>query len=101
MNTISNKETTKTLNKLHRESASEKLTIIKGALKGVFRKLRPSDMKEAYIAITREQGEYIYDLLTHKKAKNIVEFGTSFGISTIYLGAAAKKITDTLLPRSC
>ncbi len=91
MNTISNKETTKTLHRLHKESASEKLTIMKGALKGFFRELRPSDMKDAYIAITKEQGEYIYDLLIREKAKNIIEFGTSFGISTIYLGAAAKK----------
>ena len=91
MNTISNKKTTKTLNKLHKESSSEKLTIMKGVLKGVFRELRPSDMKDAYIAITKKQGEYIYDLLIREKAKNIIEFGTSFGISTIYLGAAAKE----------
>ena len=91
MHTISNSKITKTLNKLHKESSSEKLTIMKGALKGIFRELRPSDMKEAYIAITREQGEYIYDLLVRSKAKNIIEFGTSFGISTIYLAAAAKE----------
>ncbi|MFS4494319.1 O-methyltransferase [Maribacter sp. 2308TA10-17] len=64
---------------------------MKGALKGIFRELRPNDMKEAYIAITREQGEYIYDLLIREKARNIIEFGASFGISTIYLGAAAKE----------
>tara|TARA_B100000780_G_scaffold254333_1_gene202394 strand:- start:5957 stop:6595 length:639 start_codon:yes stop_codon:yes gene_type:complete len=91
MYTIDNKTTTKVLSKLHKESSSEKLTIMKGAFKGLFRELRPSDMKDAYIAISREQGEYIYDFLIHEKAKNIVEFGTSFGISTIYLGAAAKE----------
>ncbi|WP_299278914.1 O-methyltransferase [uncultured Psychroserpens sp.] len=91
MHTISNEKTLKTLNKLHKESSSEKLTIMKGALKGIFRELRPSDMKNAYIAITRDQGEYIYDLLIREKAKNIIEFGTSFGISSIYLGAAAKQ----------
>ena len=88
---INNTKTVKTLNKLHKESSSEKLKVIKGALNGIFRELRPSDMKEAYIAITREQGEYIYDLLIRNKAKNIIEFGASFGISTIYLGAAAKE----------
>ncbi|RKR15398.1 putative O-methyltransferase YrrM [Maribacter vaceletii] len=91
MNTISNKKTTITLNKLHKESSSEKLTIMKGAIKGIFRELRPSDMEDAYIAITKEQGEYIYDLLIREEAKNIIEFGTSFGISTIYLAAAAKE----------
>ncbi len=88
---ISNKATIKTLDRLHKESSSEKLTIIKGALKGFFRKLRPSDMEDAYIAISKDQGEYIYDLLIREKAKNIVEFRTSFGISSIYLGAAAKE----------
>lgn len=59
-----------------------------------------------HISITREQGEYIYDLLIRANAKNIVEFGTSFGISTIYLAAAAKEnkgrvITSELLASKC
>ncbi len=95
-----------TLNRLHQASSKEFPTILKGLTKGVFRKLRPEDMKDAYIAISRSQGEFIYDLLLQRKAKNIVEFGTSFGISTIYLGAAAKAtgghvITSELLPEKC
>lgn len=106
MHKISNKATVKTLEKLHKESSSEKLTILKGALKGIFRELKPEDMKDAYISVTKDQGEYIYDLLINEKAKNIVEFGTSFGISTIYLGAAAKEnkgkvITSELLESKC
>ena len=106
MHKIDNEVTLKTLEKLHQESSSEKLTILKGALKGVFRKLKPEDMKEAYISVSKEQGEYIYNLLINEKAKNIVEFGTSFGISTIYLAAAAKKnngkvITSELLASKC
>ena len=106
MHKIDNEVTLKTLEKLHQESSSEKLTILKGAIKGVFRKLKPEDMKEAYISVSKEQGEYIYNLLINEKAKNIVEFGTSFGISTIYLAAAAKKnngkvITSELLASKC
>jgi len=103
MHKINNEITIKVLGRLHAESSSEKLTIMKGVLKGIFRGLRPKDMKDAYIAITEKQGQYIYDLLISLKSKNIVEFGTSFGVSTIYLGAAAKEnngqvITTELLP---
>jgi len=44
----------------------------------------------AYMAVGKEEGEFLYFLANVSKAKNIVEFGCSFGISTIYLAAAAK-----------
>lgn len=79
---------------------------MKGASKAIFRKLEPEDMKDAYIAISKEQGDFIYDLLIERQAKNIIEFGTSFGISTIYLAAIAKQlggqvITSELLASKC
>ncbi len=103
---IDNEATLTTLKKLHQEASSEKLRIFKGAIKSVFRELKPEDFKDAYISLTKEQGEYIYELLIKEKAKNIIEFGTSFGISTIYLGAAAKKnngkvITSELFSSKC
>ena len=106
MNIISDKRVHTTLNRLHKEADSEGFTILKGLSKGVFRPLRPEDMKDAYIALTREQGEYLYDLLLDKQPKSIVEFGTSFGISTLYLGAAAKAyggkvISTELLSEKC
>ncbi|MEN0048122.1 MAG: class I SAM-dependent methyltransferase [Bacteroidota bacterium] len=106
MNTISYPKVISTLNQLHYEASREIGKIAKGLSKGIFRKLRPEDMKDTYIAISRQQGAYIYDLLIERKAKHIVEFGTSFGISTLYLGAAAKKnggkvITTELLPEKC
>jgi len=106
MNIISDKRVHTTLNRLHDEANSEGFTILKGLSKGVFRPLRPEDMKDAYIAISQGQGEYVYNLLLEKKAKSIVEFGTSFGISTLYLAAAAKQyggkvITTELLEGKC
>ena len=91
------------LDRMHKEANSQGLTLIKGLSKGIFRKLKPEDMKDAYIAISKSQGEWLYNLLLEKQAKHIVEFGTSFGISTLYLGAAAKAnhgkvITTELLP---
>ncbi len=95
-----------TLKRMHREASRQGFTIAKGLAKGIFRKLRPEDMKDAYIGLSREQGEYLYNLLLEKKARHIVEFGTSFGISTLYLGAAARLtdgqvITTELLPEKC
>lgn len=50
----------------------------------------PAVMKDAYIPISREQGNYLYLMARATGAKHIVEFGTSFGISTIYLAAAVR-----------
>lgn len=92
-----------TLERLHKESRGEIFIILKGLSKGIFRKLQPEDMKDAYIAVSEEQGRLIFNTAVENKAKNIVEFGTSFGISTLYLAAAAKVnggkvITTEILP---
>ena len=79
-----------TLNRMHKESEGEIFTILKGLSNGIFRKLKPEDMRDAYIAMSREQGIQMYELILENKSKNIIEFGTSFGISTLYLGAGAK-----------
>lgn len=50
----------------------------------------PESMKDVYIPVDPDQGEFMYLLARSINAKTIVEFGTSFGISTIYLAAAIK-----------
>lgn len=50
----------------------------------------PESMKDVYIPVDRDQGEFMYLLARSSNAKTIVEFGTSFGISTIYLAAAVR-----------
>ncbi|MEV0324431.1 O-methyltransferase [Streptomyces sp. NPDC050658] len=44
----------------------------------------------AYLAIPRECGDFLYQQARARNAKRIVEFGTSFGISTVFLAAAAR-----------
>ncbi|NJL42754.1 MAG: methyltransferase [Pseudanabaena sp. RU_4_16] len=46
--------------------------------------------KDKYIPIDRDQGYLLYLLARSLNAKTIVEFGTSFGISTIYLTTAVR-----------
>lgn len=47
-------------------------------------------LKDAYIPIGVDQGRALYAMARAARAKTIVEFGTSFGISAIYLAAAAR-----------
>jgi predicted O-methyltransferase YrrM len=46
--------------------------------------------KDVFIPISREQGRFLYLVARSLRAKRIVEFGTSFGISTLYAAAAAR-----------
>lgn len=45
---------------------------------------------EFYLAVSQEEGRFLYMLARLTKACRIVEFGASYGISSIYLGAAAR-----------
>jgi predicted O-methyltransferase YrrM len=47
-------------------------------------------LKDVFIPISREQGRFLYLVARSLRAKRIVEFGTSFGISTLYAAAAAR-----------
>jgi predicted O-methyltransferase YrrM len=48
-------------------------------------------LQDAYIPISAEAGKLLYALIRASRPATVVEFGTSFGISTIYLAAA---VTD-------
>jgi predicted O-methyltransferase YrrM len=63
-----------------------------GAIRGkrLFEIMTPESMKEFYIPVSREQGEFIYLTARALRAKTVIEFGTSFGISTIYIAAALR-----------
>jgi predicted O-methyltransferase YrrM len=47
-------------------------------------------LKEAPLAVSRETGHLLYMLARSSHARAIVEFGTSFGISTLHLAAALR-----------
>jgi len=79
MNTLSEPKLVATLSSLH-EKANEQ------SKPGVV----IADNSARFMAVSPAQGEFLYWLATLKNARNIVEFGCSFGVSTIYLAAAAK-----------
>jgi predicted O-methyltransferase YrrM len=49
-----------------------------------------SSMKDFHLAVSRETGAMLYMLARATRAWSIVEFGTSFGISTLHLASALK-----------
>lgn len=88
-----------TLERLHRRSRGDLIRFPRvGLSEGLDRLLgrsptvaeRGRRMKNIYVAITPEQGLFAYLVARSIKARRIVEFGTSFGVSTIYLAAAIR-----------
>src|ERR1700677_1591803 len=47
-------------------------------------------LKDLPLAISRETGTLLYMLARSSRARTIIEFGTSFGISTLHLAAAVR-----------
>jgi predicted O-methyltransferase YrrM len=52
---------------------------------------RADALQDCYIPISADAGKLLYNLVRSAHPETVVEFGTSFGISTIYLAAA---VTD-------
>ena len=47
-------------------------------------------IKDLWLPVSRETGVLLYQLARSTNARHIVEFGTSFGLSTLYLAAALR-----------
>jgi predicted O-methyltransferase YrrM len=52
---------------------------------------RADALQDCYLPISADAGKLLYNLVRSARPDTVVEFGTSFGISTIYLAAA---VTD-------
>ncbi|GAB3422042.1 O-methyltransferase [Flindersiella endophytica] len=58
--------------------------------RSLMRSLTPAMLRDMYIPVSRQDGRLLYGLARGMGARHVVEFGTSFGISTIYLAAAVR-----------
>jgi predicted O-methyltransferase YrrM len=80
-------------------------TLLRG--KSLMKTVPPSRFKSVYMPVSREQGKFLYVTARALGARRIVEFGSSFGISTIYLASAIKDngggsvITTEIEPTKC
>ena len=90
-----------TLERLHREADADLPRIALGFARSIGRKLQPHHMGDAWMSIDRNQGRWLMELAEGLGARNVVEFGASFGISSIWLGAAMRntggRVTTTEL----
>lgn len=77
---------------LYNDAKKDRLRMTKNCLKFAFRSMQPEDFEDSYLSINKEQGADLVQLIIENNFKNIVEFGTSFGISTLFL---AKAILET------
>jgi predicted O-methyltransferase YrrM len=90
----------KVLERLHAEAKGDRLRflgllprLVAGRLRGrgLWDVMTPEAMKECYIPVSPEQGALLYLTARALGARRVVEYGTSFGISTLYLAAAVRE----------
>ncbi|KAJ5923648.1 hypothetical protein N7454_008893 [Penicillium verhagenii] len=77
------------LGDLHSQSLSQESKIEWTSLPGQTTNEFDNIMRDKFIALDQDKAELIYHLLRSTNATTIVEAGTSFGVSTIYLALAA------------
>jgi predicted O-methyltransferase YrrM len=89
---------TMTLDRLHEAAKGDRWVFLRAAPAGIWSVLTGGSildgitpyLKDAYIPITPEQGKFLYLTARLIDARTIVEFGSSFGISALYLASAAR-----------
>ncbi len=76
---------------LHADAEKDIYRMGKGMVRSIFRPIQPKDFEHAYLPISKKQGQTLRQLIIDNKCKHVIEFGTSFGISTIYLADAVRQ----------
>ena len=87
MNSLTDEKIAAVLERLHRESAGDSARWARDKTTNSDELVR---MGELYLSISAEEGTLLYLLARSRKAQHMVEFGASYGVSTVYLAAAAR-----------
>jgi predicted O-methyltransferase YrrM len=70
--------------------SSEERTALMASARSVDYRAFYARAKEFHLAVSRQTGALLYMYVRMTKARSIVEFGTSFGVSTLHLAAALR-----------
>ncbi len=94
MNSLADPKVVKVLDRLHREAEAQ-MPEVRNKVTGLRQgRDMPEDwaeqLREFHMAVSREQGRFLYQTVRGVRAKRVVEFGSSFGISAIYLAAGLR-----------
>ena len=103
VNSLQDDRISKVLNRLHREADKDSERWARDPSTTSNALVR---MGEIYLSVSKEEGTFLYILARACKAKHLVEFGASYGVSTLYLAAAArdnggKLVTTEAHPKKC
>ncbi|TQV94042.1 hypothetical protein V2A60_002891 [Cordyceps javanica] len=78
------------LDRLHAESLAQERAMDRSVFAGAATEEdKKTAVRDKFIALDQDKSQYVYALCRATDARTIVEAGTSFGVSTIYLALAA------------
>lgn len=77
------------LDRLHEESIKQESTMSYADYASRSEEEKSAAVRDKFIALDKDKAQLVYSLLRASDARTIVEAGTSFGVSTIYLALAA------------
>ncbi|OAA69161.1 O-methyltransferase [Cordyceps fumosorosea ARSEF 2679] len=78
------------LDRLHAESLDQERSIDRSVfVNATSEEQKKAVVRDKFIALDQDKSQYLYALCRATDARTIVEAGTSFGVSTIYLALAA------------
>ena len=95
MSTLTKSQVTRVLDQLYASAAQDNATVLAQSRSidvhnAAGRQTRADMLSNIYMAVAPEVGRLLYVLAHNRRTRTIVEFGSSFGISTIHLAAAVR-----------
>lgn len=94
MNSLTDPGLAELLERLHREADAQMPDLRKRVATMGKNEQTPGywfqELRDFYLPVSREQGQFLYQTVRAVRPERVVEFGSSFGISAIYLAAGLR-----------